>query len=192
MIRFLTSVIIILTLISCSTGSKINKPETNPEIPTPILKDNGIVTIIPNYKSRYFRSMPYLLKNKHGIYNQIQGDFYNVKFNTNSNLNISAGYWNRYGPHKNSLTVLIAMTGTSTIPIKNIPIVVKSKKHGIFEKTTTITNSDIDRIQQRVLFVKPLELENPYDILNKIHDDVITVTVGGQVYEFINPELELH
>ncbi len=136
--------------------------------------------------------MPYLFFNKNGTFNEIQGDFYNVKFNINSDINVMSGYWREYGNYKHSLIVLIAMSSKSSIPLKGIPISVESSKNGFFEKAEPIGNSEANRIQQRVLFVKRLDLKNPYDVLNKIHDDVITVKVGAQVYEFLTPELSLN
>lgn len=93
--------------------------------------------------------------------------------------------------YQNSLIVLIALSGTSTLPINDIPISVESSKHGIFERGEFMEYNAIDKSQQRTLFVKKLELDNRFDILKKINDDVITVKVGGQIYEFLNPEIEL-
>ena len=166
-------------------------PEIQPEILSSKLNANGITAINPNYKQSYFRLLPYLFFNENETFNEIQGDFYNVKFNVYSNLNIMAGFWRDYGTYQNSLIVLIAMSGTSTLPIKDIPISIESSKHGVFEQGKLIGNNQINKSQQRVLFVKKLELENRFDVLNKINDDIITVKIGGQVYKFLNPEIKL-
>lgn len=183
--------IILLIVISCSSTSQLPKPKIQSEIPASKLNSNGIAAINSTYKKSYFRLLPYLFFNESGTFNEIQGDFYNVKFNTNSNLNIMPGFWSDYGKYQNSLIVLIAMSGSSTLPIKDIPISVESSKHGVFEKKKLIGNSHINKSQQRVLFVKKLELENRFDVLNKINDDVITVNIGGQIYTFLNPEITL-
>ncbi|WP_145758334.1 hypothetical protein [Sediminicola sp. YIK13] len=183
--------LILLLVVSCSSISQLPRPEIQSEILSSKLNSNGIAAINPNYKKSYFRLLPYLFFNESGTFNEIQGDFYNVKFNVNSNLNIMPGFWSDYGNYQNSLIVLIAMSGSSTLPIKDTPISVESSKHGVFEKKKLIGNSQINKSQQRVLFVKKLELENPFDILNKINDDVITVKIGGQVYTFLNPEIKL-
>ncbi|MFH6602037.1 hypothetical protein ACEZ3G_01000 [Maribacter algicola] len=183
--------LILPLLVSCSSSSQLLRPEIHSEILSSKLNAKGIAAINPNYKKSYFRILPYLFFNKSGTFNEIQGDFYNVKFNVNSNLNIMSGFWSDYGNYQNSLIVLIAMSETSTLPIKDIPISVESSKHGVFEKKKLIGNSQINKSQQRVLFVKKLELENRFDVLNKINDDVITVKIGGQVYTFLNPEIEL-
>ena len=184
--------ILILTLvISCSSTSKLTRPEIQPEISTSKLNSKGIAAINPKYKQSYYRCLPYLFFNKSGTFNGIQGDFYNVKFNINSDINIMPGFWSDYGSYQNSLIVLIAMSGTSKLPIKNIPISVESSKHGAFEKGELIGNEQINTSQQRVLFVKKLELENRFDVLNKINDDVITINIGGQIYKFLNPEMNL-
>ena len=167
------------------------KPEIKPEILSSKLSANGIVAINPKYKQSYYRLLPYLFLNENGIFNEIQGDSYNVKFNIDSDLNIMPGFWNDYGTYQNSLIVLIANSGTSTLPVMNIPISVESSKHGIFARGKIIGNDQEIKSQQQVLFVKKLELENRFDVLNKINDDVITVKIGGQIYRFLNPELKL-
>lgn len=189
--RILYLIFILLVLVSCSSTSKLPRPEIQPEILSSKLNSNGIAAINPNYKKSYFRLLPYLFSNKSGTFNEIQGDFYNVKFNVNSNLNIMPGFWSEYGSFQNSLIVLVAMSGSSTLSIKDIPISVESSKHGVFEQGKLIGNNQINKSQQRVLFVKKLELENRFDVLNKINDDEITVNIGGQVYTFLNPEIKL-
>lgn len=135
--------------------------------------------------------MPYLFYNENGTFNGIHGDFYNVKFGTSSDLNIKPGFWNKYGKYRNTLLVLIARSDTSALPLENLPITVHSSKHGKFEKGILMGNKAINASQQRVLFIKELELENRYDVLNKIEDDVITVNIEGQLYKFLNPEITL-
>jgi len=189
--RVLNLIFIPLLVVSCSSTSKLPRPEIQSEILSSKLNANGIAAINPNYKQSYFRLLPYLFFNESETFNEIQGDFYNLKFNANSNLNIMPGFWSDYGNYQNSLIVLIAMSGTSTLPIKDIPISVESSKHGAFKQEKLIGNNQTNKSQQRVLFVKKLELENRFDVLNKINDDVITVKIGGQVYKFLNPEIKL-
>ncbi|MFD2585340.1 hypothetical protein ACFSQJ_00250 [Croceitalea marina] len=193
--RILLSTSALLLFISCQSSSKLPRPIIKPEIPISRLNENAIATISPNYKDSYFRLLPYLFFNANGTFNEIQGDFYNVKFNTSSNINIMPGFWRDYGDYKNSIIVLIALSETSSIPIKDIYISVESSKNGVFirEKINEGHKLDyISRSQQRVLFFKELSLENQYDVLNKINDDVLTVKVGEQVYKFLTPELELN
>ena len=52
-------------------------------------------------------------------------------------------------------------------------------------------NNPFSKIQQRILFTKEIEINNDFEIIDKIYDDVITVTIGDQNYKFLNPELEL-
>lgn len=181
----------LLVVLSCSTTSKLPKPEIQPEIPLSELNSKGIAAINPKYKQSYYKLLPYLFLDENGGFNEIKGDFYNVKFNMSSNINIMPGFWSDYGTYENSLIVLIALSETSTLPIKDIPISVESSKHGVFDSGKLIGDNQINKSQQRILFVKKLELENRFDILNKINDDVITVKVGGQIYKFLNPEIEL-
>lgn len=177
-------------LSACSSSSRLIKPQFKPEFSIELLNQKRIAAINPNYKKNYFRLMPYLFYNRNNTFNEIQGDFYNVDYRMVSNINIMTGYWSEYGKYKNALIVLIAMSGSSKLPLKGVPISVESSKHGIFQKGK-LNDNEFNRVQERVLFVKELELENKYDVLNKVYDDVITVQIGGQIYEFLNPELEL-
>lgn len=189
--RLLIFTISLLFLTACSSSSKIIKPEFKPEFSIDILSKKGIAAIYPDYKKNYFKVFPYLFYNEQNTFNEIQGDFYNVTYKINDNLNILTGYQRRYRKYKNVLIVLIALSDSSKLPLNKLPISVESSKHGSFTKSK-LGYSAYNQKQQRVLFIKKLALKNKYDILNKIYDDVITVTIGGQVYTFLNPELELN
>ena len=174
---------------SCRTAPNFKTPKLKKEIPIKELHNRGIAPPNSHYKHMYYRLMPYLYWNNDGKYNELQGDFYNVKFDPDSNLNISVEFNKKYGKYDNSLYVLIAMTNTSKVTIRNTPISVISRKHGEFIKGEPNYN-EYNEIQQRVLFVKKLSFENKYELLEQIKDDYITVIIGNQKYEFINPELE--
>jgi hypothetical protein len=182
---------LLLTIIyACASGSKIPRPVVEPEISEDILKRNNLVTYQPAYKRHYFKILPYLYKNSNKTFNEIQGDFYNIDYQIVSNLNISPGYFRESGELKNILSVMIALSNTSTLPLNGVPISVESSKHGIFRKKE-LEDGEFNRKQQRVLFVKELELTHRYDVLNKVKGDTITVTIGGQIFEFLSPEIEL-
>jgi len=189
--RNILAILILLVSNGCSSGSKAVVPEVSPEVPISVLNKNGIATINENYKRNYFRILPYLFYNKADAFNEIQGDFYNVKYYKVSNINIMVGFWSEYEKYKNSLVVLITLTNTSSLPIKDVSISVSSSKNGYFKKGSLDGKTKIERIQQRVLFVNELELENKLSVLDKIDDDVITVTINGQDYVFLNPEMKL-
>ncbi len=190
MIRSFTILFLVVVICSCSSSSKLIAPVIKPEIPIDILSKKGIAAYSPKYKQYYFKFLTYLFYNKDDAYNSFEGDFVNVNHVKMSNLNIMAGYWSSYQQHKTSLVVLLTMTETSTFPLNELPITVISSKHGKFT-TQTLNGNKFNDIQQRTLFIKKLILENEYDIINKVYDDVITITVGEQQYTFLNPELEL-
>lgn len=186
---------ILLTLFSnCSGSSKIsmskNKVKVKPEISIKILNKNGIVAYNPNYKKNYPIILPYFLYNENNVFNDIRGDFINVKNNQIANLNLMVGYWKNYGYYKNTFIVLAAMSENSKGSLNEIPISVKSSKFGVFLKGKP-KNNPFSKIQQRILFTKEIEINNDFEIIDKIYDDVITVTIGDQNYKFLNPELEL-
>ena len=160
------------------------------EIPRRKLNQRGIAVINKNYKSNYPSILPYLLYNEDGIFNRIQGDFYNVKNNQTSNLNIMVGYFKKYTDYKNSLIVLIAKSSSSEGSLQPVSIVVKSTRYGIM-KLGELRKSKINLEQERRVYFKEINLENDFDILDKIKDDVITLTIGNQTYTFLNPEITL-
>tara|TARA_R110001592_G_scaffold156791_3_gene387464 strand:+ start:5435 stop:5884 length:450 start_codon:yes stop_codon:yes gene_type:complete len=138
MIRTFATFLILVLYLSCSSSSKLNKsatrPEISPEIPITKLSEKGIAAINPNYKNNYYSLMPYLFWNGDGNFNTIQGDFYNVKYGNNSDINIMTGFWGDYGVYKNALVILIALSNSSSEPINNISIAVQSSKNGEFNK----------------------------------------------------------
>lgn len=185
--------VIIFSLVlffACSSSSKIKRPKIKREIPIEVLHERGIAPMHEKYKSNYFEVFSYFLYNKNDVFNEIQGDFFNVKYKEISNLNIMVAYFRKFGEKKQVLEVLLALTETSKLPLKDVPISVESSKHGSFI-SDEVSDDEINRTQQRRSFIKELNLENKYDVVNKIKDDVITVTVDGQIYLFLNPELEL-
>ena len=70
-------------------------------------------------------------------------------------------------------------------------MIVNSSKHGAFRKVELNQKDYWNKTQQRILLINPIPLQNEYDILKKIYDDVITVSVSDQKYTFVNPELVL-
>ncbi len=161
-----------------------------PEIPIEILNKKGIVTHSRNYKSQYPRLLPYLLYNENNVFNNFAGDFVNVKNDELSNLNLMVEYDREFGNYKNSLIVLIAKSDNSIGSLQKIPISVKSSKYGNFSKAY-LKDDKINKSQQRILFVRKIKINNDFDILDKVYDDVITVTIGEQNYNFLNPEFEI-
>jgi hypothetical protein len=186
------SLLLLILFSSCSSNYKTFKPkrEIKPEIPIKILNKKGIVAHSKKYKSQYPRLLPYLLYNENNVFNNFKGDFMNVKNNEVSNINLMVEYVREYFNYKNSLIVLIAKSDNSIGSLKRIPISVKSSKYGDFSKTY-LRDDEIDRSQQRILFTRQIHINNDFDILDKIYGDVITVTIGEQKYNFLNPEFEI-
>jgi hypothetical protein len=185
---------LLLVLISgCSGVNQIPPPEISPEISQTKLNQHKIVSFNPNYKGSYFRLLPYLYNNSNNTFNQIQGDYYNIDLHIHSSVNIMPGYFREYGKYrelKNVLVVQIMMGYPSKFSLNSLPISVSSSKHGYF-KRNELYDLQINHIQQEALYVKKLEIANEYDVLEKVRNDTITVTIGGQVFEFLNPEIEL-
>lgn len=180
-----------LSTLSYGQVKEASKPTVSLEIPIETLHKKGIVPIITNYKVSYFKVMPYLFYNEQDTFNELQGDFYNVDHSAMKDINIMVGYWKKYGDEQHSLIVLLSLSKSSVPALKDTPIKVESSKHGIFENRL-LEQSGFNKSQQRQLFVKKLNLENDQDAINKVFDDVSTITVGNQKYTFLNPELKLN
>ena len=187
----ITTILMVLILISCASGVAVSKPVINPEIAIEELHKKGIVPISAGYKQSYFSVLPYLFVNEGDTFNIINGDCFNVKFGDNTNYNIKVGYWKKYEGFENVQVVLISMSENSKIPLKEQEVIVNSSKHGAFRKVELNQKDYWNKTQQRILLINPIPLQNEYDILKKIYDDVITVSVSDQKYTFVNPELVL-
>lgn len=190
----LLTILISLFLGSYAGTAQVPKKKIMKAIPIAQLQEKGIVPMRPNYKRGYFHTMGYLLFNGDNVFNEVQGDFFNVKYNDygiESNLNVMPAFFRSYGAHSNSLIVLIAMSSSSVLPLKSAEISVESSKHGAFEPAEIRGDTEINIKQQRILFKKPLKLKRNRDILYLLEDDVITVRINESVYHFLTPELTL-
>lgn len=161
-----------------------------PEIPLEILNENGLVVFQKDYKSRYPKFLPYFFLNQNNVFNGVRGDFVNVSHPTLKNINITVNYYESYGKYKNALTLLIALSETSKKHLSKTPILVKSENSGLFRKVN-LKHDRINRVQQRTLFVLELSLNNPLEIIEKVKDDFVTLTVGSEKYIFLNPEITI-
>ncbi|MBL7472926.1 hypothetical protein [Robertkochia sediminum] len=183
--------LLVFLLVSCSGNKVLSNYAIKPEVPLSALNARGIAAMSPNYKSSYYHLVPYLYYNEKGRFNEVQGDFYNLTFKDSTDINISVSYFRKYGKHRKVLKVLIALSETSSIPIADLPVEVTSRKHGDFLRSDRLWgNARINKEQERMLFVKPLEVHDKYDVLNQVRDDAIIVSIDGERYVFLNPELE--
>ena len=108
-----------------------------------------------------------------------------------SDLNFQVAYFEEYGKYQRSLTVLVTLSTTSTLSIENAEIKAHSSTFGDFEREKPRGSAMYDKRIERILLVKPLVFKNRKEIYKLLADDVITVTVGGQEYIFISPEVVL-
>ncbi|RZS93633.1 hypothetical protein [Aquimarina brevivitae] len=181
---------LLVCFISCGVKPKQAKPAYNNELSQEQLLAKGIVPISAKYKNSYFRVFPYLFYNKGNAFNSIAGDFFNVKYKT-SNFNIMVGFYKKYEGYENVQVVLVSMSENSKIPLKDQVLSATSSKHGDFSLVKLDQKNYYIRTLQQVLLINPLVINNDADILDKLYDDVITVTISDQEYTFLNPELKL-
>lgn len=106
-------------------------------------------------------------------------------------VNITAGFWQEYGKLSNVLITSVWVEGYSQEALDSLQIQVYSSKHGFLKLSPMKRNPNRHTLFEELFFTKNIELDERSDILDKIHDDVITVSVSGYKYELLNPELEL-
>lgn len=190
MTRFLL-ILVFVALISCGSKRNTNIPKHSPEIPTEALRKKGIVPINDHYKSNYYRLLPYLYYNGRSDFKRIKGDYYSMLHPIHKEVNITAGFWQEYGKLSNVLITSVWVEGYSQEALDSLQIQVYSSKHGFLKLSPMKRNPNRHTLFEELFFTKNIELDERSDILDKIHDDVITVSVSGYKYELLNPELEL-
>lgn len=190
-----TLILILVSSLSLSCSSSKSSVKSNekvkPEIRIKVLNKKGITPIREDYKRRYPIRLPYLVFDENKSFNGIRGDFYNMKHYKLSDVNIISGYSKKYEDYKNVLIVLIAMSNTTTSSLNNLQVTVESSNFGVFMKGE-LPKTELNKRQQRVVFVNKIVLQNDSDIIEKVVDDIITVNIGGQLYKFLNPEIEIN
>ena len=60
-----------------------------------------------------------------------------------------------------------------------------SKKHGVLSEYQRIDGS-----HPWILFIKEIQLDRASDIIQKIENDTITITINGEMFEFISPKFD--
>jgi len=179
-------------LLSCSS-QKINNNNSKyaPEISSEILQEQQIVPINDHYKSNYYKLLPYLYYNGRSDFKRIKGDYYSMSHHIHKEVNIMAGFWDDYGGHKNVLVASVWVEGFNEEALDTLQIQVHSSKHGFLKITPKKRNPNRHTFFKELCFTKVIELEERADILNKINDDVIIVSVNGYKYELLTPEIRL-
>lgn len=180
------------TIIWFTKVSSQDKPNYLPEIPLEELYNRGIVPYNSSYKSNYYRIMPYLYYNSGNNFREIKGDFISLKHPIHEEVNLMVGFFSRYGNYRNVLQALIWVKSTNKEGLKNIEIEVQSSKHGQLQFTPRKQNPNRPKFSEDFLYTRQIKLNRPSDILEKIKDDVITITIDGQKYELLNPEIQLN
>jgi hypothetical protein len=188
-----TLILIFISSLSCSSSKSFinSKEKVKPEIRIKVLNKNGMTPIREDYKNRYPIRLPYLVFDENKSFNGIRGDFYNMKHYKLTDVNIIAGYWKKSGDYKNVLVVLIAMSNASTSSLNELQVIVESSNFGVFMKGE-LPNTELNKRQQRMVFLNKIELQNDSEIIEKVVDDIITVNIGGQLFKFVNPEIEVN
>ncbi|MCK8482316.1 hypothetical protein [Psychroserpens algicola] len=154
------------------------------------MNKKGITPIREDYKRNYPLGLPYLVFDENKSFNGIRGDFYNMKHYKLSDINIMPGYWKNSGDIENVLVVLIAMSNTTTSSLNKLKVTVESSNFGTFFKGE-LPMTELNKRQQRIKFLNKIELQKDSDIIKKVVGDTITVNIGGQLYKFLNPEIEV-
>lgn len=184
-------VMLMLFTFSCSSSKPIVEKNYSPPIPIEKLLNRGIVPYNKDYKSQYFDLFPYLYFNRGNQFINIKGDYFSLKHPTLKEVNVSVGLWTKYGKKRNILRAQVWVEGYTKATLDTCSIMATSSKHGYLTGQGFTKNPYRKGYHKEVVFEKQFELENSSELLKLIDDDVITITVNGQEYQFLNPELIL-
>ncbi|MBL4568175.1 MAG: hypothetical protein JKY69_00335 [Flavobacteriaceae bacterium] len=178
--------LIMLLINACTTPKKsiTTSQKDSPELTSNELKKLEYIAPIKKYKSRYIEWIPYLYNNVKGDYNKRISDFYNIKVKGFSNLNMTCSYYEN-AEKRNVLRVMLRKSSTSKNNIFKSNIHVVSKKHGKLSEYQRKGGT-----HPWILFIKEIQLDKANDIIHKIKNDTITITINGEQFEFISPEFD--
>lgn len=185
--RILLLTILFFTIISCSTLKK--KYNISSELSKKELQELGYVSLFKKYKYNYPVLIPYLYNNSNDNFIEFQGDFYNIRLANNDDLNILCNY-DEKSEENNIIRCMIRKSSTSKIDFKNHTISMKSSRNGVIELKKVLNQSGSYVTHPALLFYKKIAIEKPMDIVKKIKNDTITITINNQVFEFISPEFD--
>jgi hypothetical protein len=180
--RITILIIILFSISNCSTTKKrleLSKEE---------LKNLNYISLHKKYKFMYPKLFPYLYNNSKNNFSYLIGDFYNVKLSNGDNLNLLCNLHNKK-KNNNSIKCMIRKTSTSKIDLFKSNISIKSSKNGEFTKKTLLNKNRSFITHPAIEFIKELNVEKPKDIINKIRNDTIIITINNQIFEFISPEM---
>ena len=176
---------------ACSPSKAPVKAKTHHEIPIETLLSRGIVPYNAQYKSRYYDLLPYLFYNAGDDFIEIKGDYYSLKHPIHNQVNIMVGFWADYGKYKNVLLAYVWVNSPNQTAADTSSVQVSSSKHGLLLTTPWKKSPYRTGFRKELFFTKQIELAYKAEIIDKLYDDVITVTVDGHKYQLLNPEFKL-
>ncbi|NNJ89006.1 MAG: hypothetical protein HKP53_06360 [Eudoraea sp.] len=131
----------------------------------------------------------YSYNNIRNDFNKMWGDFMNVKYQAISNLNVACVYYRSFGNLKNVITIEVRKSPTSKWKTDTYKIKAVSSKYGEFNKIEEIQVEN-RKYSYPHLYIKELQFDEKWDVLNLIKNDTVTLFVENQNYEFISPVRE--
>lgn len=170
-------------LFSCNVQKNINVQNHLPQISTKKLLQNNIIPPNSHYKSRYYSMLPYLFYNG-------KGDYFSLKHPIYEEVNIMIGYWEELGEYRNILLAVVWVKSKTQYDLTNLDINVVSSKHGLMIPKYRHRDRD-SNFNNEIAYTVKIPLEYERQIIDKVNDDVVTITVNGYKYEMLNPELKL-
>lgn len=153
------------------------------------LQENNIIPPNNNYKSRYYSFLPYLYDNGNNDFISIRGDYYSAKHPKYRSINITCGFRKEYGELRNVLKSNIWINSRSKTDFNDLNIQVESSKHGKMRPTLFKRNDSRNPDYNiEYIFHTEIAIDSSSQIIEKVKDDYITITVDGYKYEMLNPE----
>ncbi|NNC49564.1 MAG: hypothetical protein HKO01_03415 [Flaviramulus sp.] len=149
---------------------------------------SNLVAINNKSKRRYFELVPFHFNNNGQNYNGNKGDFFNIKVKRFNTLNMSCSFWAEHGDKKNVLRVLIRLAGDSDRKLTESTISAYSSKVG--QLVPIKTNFPDTGPYAAFCLVKKLDIDKPEEMVNILKNDVVTVQIDDQLFEFVAPDFD--
>ncbi|GAA0871785.1 hypothetical protein GCM10009117_09310 [Gangjinia marincola] len=165
-----------------------DKSYVKKELSVAQLLQKNLIPPKADFKSNYFDLVPYLFYNISKEFNGIDGDFYNLGYNSIENYNFIVDFERRLGSNKNVLVVMIRDAENTGIPIKHRQVTATSKKFGALKITDQPVSTKGENYSQ-VLLTLEIDYDSSSELLQKLRGDQIIVTIDDKKYRFLSAEL---
>jgi hypothetical protein len=181
--------LLFLTLFyACAIKNKTEISKKLYSIPTNLTSKEDIIDKSSNFIRHPNSGIHYLYNNKSDNFIKIKGDYFSTSHPKFKEINIIVGFQKKYRDFKNVLYTQIWVKSKEKVDLKKLIIQVKSSKFGEIKSTPIERNSHRDpNLNTELMFKTEILLDNGKQVLEKIYNDNLTITINGYLYEFKSP-----